>query len=254
MTISLENQSVLVVGGARRIGKAVALECARAGASVAITFRRSHDDAQQTLEELREIGGENAKFAAFALEISDANAVSKLADTVFAEFANLRGLVNCAAIFERTPPETLSESDFDAHLSANLKGPFLLCQTFGKRFFEAPPFAPNAENPASVVLFSDVFAQRPLANYIPYCASKAGVEMLCAGFAKAWAPRVRVNCIAPGTIAASDENFEADLLRRIPFGRAGTSEEIAQTALFLLGGPQFITGTTIRVDGGQFLR
>ncbi len=248
MTLSLENQTIVVIGGAKRIGRAVALECARAGASVAISYRESEKEAQETVAEMRQIAPES-HFEAFALEISDGAAVSEFCEAVFARFPNVRGLVNCAAIFERTPIATLDEADFDAHIATNLKGPFLLCRAFGRQFL--------ARDGGSIVNFSDIYAQKPLANYIPYCASKAGVEMLTKGFAKALAPTVRVNCIAPGTILAppgiTDEE-ERSLLQRIPLGRFGSEIEIAQTALFLLAGPSFISGATIPVDGAQILR
>lgn len=255
MTISLQNQTIVVVGGAKRLGRAIALECARAGASVAISYRDSEVEARETVAEMRQIAP-GAQFEAFSLEVSDGSAVTQFADKVFGRFENVRGLVNCAAIFERTPFESLTEADFDAHIAANLKGPFLLCRAFGAHFLR--------HGGGSIVNFSDIYAQRPLANYIPYCASKAGVEMLTKGFAKALAPGVRVNCIAPGTILLpsssqgasqldSDEE-EKELVKRIPLGRLGSETEIAQTAVFLLGGPAFISGATLVVDGAQILR
>lgn len=248
MTFSLPNQTVVVTGGARRLGRAIALECARSGASVAISYRESRKEALETVAEMREITPDS-QFEAFALEVSDGAAVAEFCAAVFARFENVRGLVNCAAIFRRTPLETLSEDDFDAHIAANLKGPFLLCRAFGREFV--------AREGGSIVNFSDIYAQKPLANFIPYCASKAGVEMLTKGFAKAFAPKVRVNCIAPGTILLPPETSADEakvLLQRVPLERFGTEFEIARTALFLLGEPSFITGATIPVDGAQILR
>lgn len=254
MTISLSNQTVVITGGAKRLGRAIALECARAGAGVAISYRSSETQARETLAELRQLAPD-ARFEAFALEVSDGEAVSRFADAVFERFENVRGLVNNAAIFRRTPFETLNEADFDAHIAANLKGPFLLCQRFGSEFLN--------QSGGAIVNMADIYGLRPLANYIPYCVSKAGVVMLTQALAKALAPRVRVNCIAPGTILTPSEiqgegEKEGDdlelLLKRIPFGRLGTEKEIAEAALFLLGGPSFITGATIPVDGAQILR
>ncbi len=274
MTISLQNQTVVVTGGAKRLGRAIALECARAGASVAITYRTSQAQARETVGLLQEIAP-NARFEAFELEISDSAAVSRFTDEVFERFENVTGLVNNAAIFRRTPFDALSEADFDAHIDANLKGPFLLCRAFGAKFLE--------QNGGSIVNMADIYGIRPLANYIPYCVSKAGLIMLTQSLAKALAPSVRVNCIAPGTIllpsetqggnnspshsktddetnrednreSNSEANEEAALIRRIPFGRLGRETEIAQTALFLLGGPAFVTGTVLPVDGAQILR
>lgn len=251
MTISLQGQTVVVTGGAKRLGRAIALECARAGASVALTYRASESEARETVDELRALAPD-ARFEAFALEVSDGDAVTRFREQVFERFDNVRGLVNNAAIFRRTPFETLSEVDFDAHIAANLKGPFLLCRAFGGEFLN--------RNGGAIVNMADIYGLRPLANYVPYCVSKAGVIMLTQALAKALAPKVRVNCLAPGTIlppSASPIAGEDDaelLLKRIPFGRLGTEIEIAQATLFLLGGPSFITGATIPVDGAQILR
>jgi NAD(P)-dependent dehydrogenase (short-subunit alcohol dehydrogenase family) len=245
MTISLAGQTVLVIGGARRIGRAVAIECARSGANVGFTFHTSQTEANATLEELRAIAPEQ-RFAAFQLDVTNAEQWETLAENVEREFGRVFGLVFCAAIFKRTPLEELSEEDFDAHLAANTKGPFLGCKVFG----------PKLEEGGAIVLFSDIYAQKPLANYIPYCVSKAGVEMLAKGFAKALAPRVRVNCLAPGAIlpGENDEDSVETLVARVPMKRLGSVEEVAGSVLFLLGGAGFTSGAVLPVDGGQLLR
>ena len=245
MTISLENNTVIVIGGARRIGRAVALECARCGANVVFTFHTLHEDANATLEELRAIAP-SQKFAAFPLDVTRAQEWELLAEHVEREFKSVFGLVFCAAIFQRTPLAQLSEEDFDAHIAANTKGPFLACKLLG----------PTMEEGGSIVLFSDIYAQKPLANYIPYCVSKAGVEMVAKGFAKALAPRVRVNCLAPGAIlpGENDEDDVETLIARVPMKRLGSVEEVAQSVVFLLGGAGFTTGAVLPLDGGQLLR
>ncbi len=251
MTISLAGQTVVVTGGARRLGRAVALECARSGANVAITFRTSRNEAARTVEELRQVAP-NAKFAAFPLNVSLKNDVVKFVGIIENEFGGATALVNNAAIFERTPVETMDEADFDAHINANLKGAYLLSTHFARLF--------ERGNGGHIVNFADIHAWRPLGNYVPYCVSKAGVVMLTQSMAKALAPRVRVNCICPGTIlvphgqGSEAMGDEAELVARIPFGRMGTEAEIARTAVFLLGGPAFITGAILPVDGGESLR
>ena len=245
---------MVVTGGAKRLGRAIALECARAGANVVITYRSSDAEARLALGELQAVAPD-ARFGAYELEISDGTAVSRFADEVFREYESVTGLVNNAAIFRRTPFDVMQESDFDEHIATNLKGPFLLCQAFGQRFLNGG----NGSGGGSIVNMADIHAIRPLANYVPYCISKAGVVMLTQSLAKALAPNVRVNCLCPGTILLPSEtqgeaDEEAELVKRIPFGRLGTAEEIAQAAVFLLGGPQFITGVVLPVDGAQILR
>jgi NAD(P)-dependent dehydrogenase (short-subunit alcohol dehydrogenase family) len=250
LNISLTGQTIVVTGGAKRLGRAIALECARAGANVVITYRSSEKEAQEAVEEMKGVSS-SSKFGAFPLEISNGDAVQKFATQIFEEFPRVSGLVNNAAMFRRSPFSSLEESDFDEHIAVNLKGPFLLCRAFGREFL-------NREG-GSIVNMADIYGIRPLGNYVPYCISKAGVVMLTQTLAKALAPQVRVNCICPGTILPPSEiqneaDEEAELVKRIPFERLGTPQEIAQTAVFLLGGPAFITGAVLPVDGGQMLR
>ncbi|RYG70560.1 SDR family oxidoreductase, partial [bacterium] len=228
MNVSLQGKTIVVTGGVKRLGKAIALECAAAGANVVVTYRSGHT-VQETLADLRALAPES-KFAAFPLEISDSEQVNGFTAEVFETFPNVCGLVNNAAIFKRTPFETLEESDFDEHIAVNLKGPFLLSRSFGREFME--------REGGSIVNMADIYGIRPLGNYVPYSISKAGVIMLTQSLAKALAPKVRVNCICPGTILPPSEiqgeaDEEAELVKRVPFGRLGTPEEIAQTAVFL---------------------
>lgn len=249
-------ETVLITGGARRVGRAIALACARAGASVAITYRSSEKEAWELIEELHNIGHQPQRFAAFRADVSVAADVDSLAESVLQTFDSVTALVNNAAIFRRTPFDDLTEADFDDHIAANLKGPYLMSKKFGDMFL--------AQGHGNILNIADIYGLRPLKNYVPYCISKAGVVMLTEALAKALAPTVRVNCICPGTILLPSEtqgeddgesaDDEATLLARIPMQRLGTPEEIAEAALFLLSGPQFITGAILPVDGAQRLK
>ncbi|MBV9469744.1 MAG: SDR family oxidoreductase, partial [Abitibacteriaceae bacterium] len=177
--------------------------------------------------------------------------VDRLAQGVQQTFGKVTALVNNAAIFRRTPFAQMTEADFDDHINANLKGPYLLCKRFGDMFLE--------QGTGTIVNIADIYGLQPLKNYIPYCISKAGIVMLTESLALALAPTVRVNCICPGTIllpsqTQGENDDEATLKRRIPAGRLGTPEEIAATVVFLIGGPTFITGAVLPVDGAQHLR
>ncbi len=249
MTISLQGQTVVVTGGARRLGRAIALECARAGADVIITYRTSQFEAEQTIGDLQIIAAK-AKFAAYRLDVAINSEVVKFVGWVEREFGGASALVNNAALFERTPPSDWDEAAFDAHVAANLKGPYLLSTQFAA-------LLKRADGGGHIVNLADIHAWRPLANFVPYCVSKAGLVMLTQSMAKALAPRVRVNCVCPGTILLPESaqmGSEAELVARIPFGRIGRAQEVAQTVVFLLGGPAFITGAIVPVDGGESLR
>lgn len=254
MTISLENKTVVVTGGAKRLGRAIATECAAAGANVAVTFNHSEQEARELVEQLQ-IEYSKARFACFGAELSRSEDVRRLTDEVVQTFGRVDALVNNAAIFRRTPFEAMSENDFDNHIASNLKAPFLLCKSFGDVFV--------AQRSGDIVNIADIHGLRPLKNYIPYCVSKAGLISLTEGLAKALAPHVRVNCLCPGTILppseaqGSGEELSDDvtqLTARIPLKRLGSAEEVAQAVVFLMGGPQFISGAILPVDGAERLR
>lgn len=253
MTISLQDEVIVITGGAVRLGRAIALECACAGAKIAITYNHSDAQAAQTVDDLNAINPNCA--AAFQAELTDSKVLSELPAKVLSHFGTVTALVNNAGIFQRTPfAETNAhdwEAAFDAHVNVNLKAPYMLCHYFGEVFLQ--------QKRGAIINIADIHAQRPLKNYTPYCISKAGVITLTQSLAKAFAPQVRVNCIAPGTILLPSENQgeaddEATLRERVPMKRLGTPEEIAQSVVFLLGGPNFITGHVLSVDGGEHLR
>ena len=247
MEISLDGHVVVITGGAKRLGRIIAFACAASGAEVAITYRSSRDEALDCVAALQK-SAPGRRFAAYPCEVSSAAQVKALTEDVVRDFGFVSDLVNSAAIFRRTPFAELTESDFDDHIASNLKGPYLTCKAFGDLFLE--------RGAGSIVNFGDIYGERPLANYLPYCLSKAGVIMLTQSIAKALAPKVRCNCVCPGTILPPSEPQDESAgppLQRIPFGRMGTPEEIAATVVFLLGGPAFITGAILPVDGGQIL-
>jgi len=259
MLLNLQDHTVVITGGAVRVGRAIALACARAGANVAITYHHSRNEALATVEDLKQVGKDlkpagqtkSRKFAAFQADVSKADDVARLADEVLGTFSRVTALVNNAAIFRRTPFAGMTEADFDEHIAANLKGPYLMSKRFGDVFVE--------QGQGAIVNIADIHGLRPLKNYIPYCVSKAGVVMLTEALAKALAPAVRVNCICPGTILTPSEtqgeNDDAvSLVGKIPMGRLGEPQEIAEAVVFLIGGPGFISGAILPVDGAQRLR
>ena len=256
MNITLENETVVITGGARRLGRAIAQECARSGGNVCITYNRSEDDARQTLA-LLELARthERQQFAAIRCDVTGSGEIERLKTEALALFPSITALVNSAAIFRRTPFEETDSSQweqaFDDHIATNLKAPYVLSHSFGKLFIQ--------QKRGSIVNIADIYGTKPLKNYASYCTSKAGVVMLTEVMARALAPHVRVNCICPGTILVpSEAQGEGDdveeLLPKIPAGRLGTPEEIAQSVVFLIGGPQFITGAILHVDGAQRLK
>jgi 3-oxoacyl-[acyl-carrier protein] reductase/pteridine reductase len=235
----LSGKSALVTGGARRIGRAIALALAAEGADVAITFLKSGHQAQDTAREIEAFG-----VRAVALECDVRSEVSVRAAVAAAveRFGRLDVVVNNAAVFDRAPLERLSVAAWDAVFETNARGPFLVAR-------EALPHLKATLG--RIVNIGSLGGSHAWADHAHYCSSKAALHMLTQAMAKGFAPLVSVNCVAPGWIELGEsvdagERFAA----RTPMGRNGTAEEVAQAVLFFATGPSFVTGQILGVDGG----
>lgn len=232
----------LVTGGARRLGRSIALELARLGYAIGLHYFTSEGNAQSTAAELHQMG---ALVSLFCADLTDDRQVREMFAQV-AELPNrLRVLVNSAASLTRADLLTIPMEDWDRTLALNLKAPLLCSQL-------AVPLMPEG---SLIVNISDVGAGKAWTGYPAYVVSKAGLESLTRLLARALAPRIRVNAIAPGLIMPSEDVQEEDwqrLIKRVPLHRSGTPEEIARTVTFLIQN-DYITGQTITVDGGYQL-
>lgn len=242
--MDLTGRTALVTGGARRVGRAIALALGGRGARVAVHYGASAADAAAVVDELRRAG---TTAAAFAADLADASAVVGLGARVAAALGPVDVLVNNASVFYRTPLAALDEHAWDHNLAVNAKAPYLLSLHLGR--------AMQARGAGKIVNVGDAAAGRAWAEYLPYSASKAALEALTRGFAKALAPAVQVNCVAPGPILPAEgmtEEEQARLLARTPLGRFGGPDEVAAAVLYLVD-RDFVTGTTLVVDGGRSL-
>lgn len=236
----LAGQCAIVTGGARRIGRSIALAFAASGADVAITYRKSTQEAQNTADEIVSMGRR-----AFAVEcdVRSETSVVQAIQTITDEFGRIDVLVNNAGVFTSAPLDELSVEAWDEAFETNTRGPFLVTRAA----------LPNLRKvQGRVINIGSLGGMHAWANHAHYCASKAALHMLTQAMAKAFAPEVSVNCVAPGWIktddgpAAESERFAA----KTPMRRNGTVEEIAQAVLFFATGPAFITGQILAVDGG----
>lgn len=240
--MKVAGKTALVTGGAVRVGKAIALELARRGADVAITYRSSAGEAEKTVEELRGVG---AQAVAFRCDQRDPEQVTAALAQVEAELGPVAVLVNNAAIFRRTPVQTATLEDWNELLEVNLRGPWLFAQAAGNGM--------KARGEGVILNMVDVAVEKPYVGYLPYCASKAGLVSLTLGLARALAPEVRVNGIAPGTVLWPDDYPQEQkdvILKRTPLGREGTPEDIARAVGYLVEDAPFVTGAILPVDGG----
>ena len=228
-----------MTGGAKRIGRAIALELANAGAEVAITFRGSDAEAQQTVHALQAAGAR-----AFAVNC-DVRSEASVNEAVLAAVEQLGGLdllVNNAGAFETAVLEEITVAQWDAMFETNTRGPFLVAKA-------AYPHLKAAQG--RIVNIGSLGGIHPWATHAHYCTSKAALHMLSQTMAKAWAPEIAVNCVAPGMIVMGevDPAYE-HLARKTPMQTNGTAQDVAAAVLFFAAGPHFITGQLLAVDGG----
>jgi NAD(P)-dependent dehydrogenase (short-subunit alcohol dehydrogenase family) len=233
---ALEDRVILVTGAAKRIGRAIALRLAQEGARVAIHYHGSEEEARATAAKC----GNAPLFRANLERVAE---IEKMFAAIERSFGRLDGLVNNAARFTRIDPLEITEADWDFIHSVNLKATFFCCQQAARRMLTS--------GGGRIVNLSSLGGLRPWAHHAHYCASKAGVIMLTRALAKAFAPRVTVNSVAPGVIpfGEPDERIRR-LVAKTPARRAGTAEEIADAVCFFLTAPDFITGQILAVDGG----
>jgi 3-oxoacyl-[acyl-carrier protein] reductase/pteridine reductase len=237
----LSGKSALVTGGARRLGRAIALALARAGADVVITFRHSHAEADETVRAIEDLG--RAALAVHCELRSEASVRSAVAAAA-SRFGRLDVVVNNAAIFESALLATLTLDQWDAVFETNARGPFLVAR-------EALPHL-RAAREGRIVNIGSLGGMHAWAGHAHYCASKAALHSLTQAMAKAFAPEVSVNCVAPGWIEVEGipTGEAAHFAAKTPMRRNGSAEGVAQAVLFFAAGPHFITGQVLAVDGG----
>lgn len=230
----------LVTGGAQRLGKAFALTLARMGYDLLLQYHSSEEQAQNTKAEIESLG---VSIHLIKADLTQPDQISSLFANV--ERLTLNVLVNSAAIMPVGTPRELELQDWDSALDLNLRAPFLLAQQAAKRM-------PTG---GLIVNITDIGAQKAWSRYPSYTVSKAGLESLTKLLARALAPNIRVNAIAPGLVLPSDvvtkEQWDK-LVEKLPLKRAATLDEITSTLHFLINN-EYITGQTIVVDGGYSL-
>jgi NAD(P)-dependent dehydrogenase (short-subunit alcohol dehydrogenase family) len=246
--MELTGRVALITGG-KRIGSVVATELARGGADVALIYRSSRTEAEETAEAVR---GAGRRAAVLQADLSDVNAAERVVDATVGELGRLDILVNMASLYRPKPFDELTVDDWDDQMAVDLRAAWLCARA-------VVPHMRRVRG-GRIVNISDWVARsgRPrYTGYLPYYVAKAGVVALTEALALELAPdQILVNAIAPGPIVApedtSDEEFE-QVERATPLGRWGGEGEIAKAVLALVDS-DFMTGETIRVDGGRHLK
>lgn len=244
--MNLTGQIVLVTGAAKRVGRALALAVADRGANVVVHYHTSAAEARQVVAAIKQRG---VDALAVRANQADRRQVQAAVNRALRHFGRIDVLINSAAVFRRTPFATLTERDWDFHLAANLKGPFLFAWAVGRHM-------QRRQGPGKIINFADWAAARPYRHYLPYLVSKAGVVCLTQALAKELAPRVQVNAVAPGPVLLPADFPAAErrrVIRSTLVRRLGTPQDVVNAVLFLVEGSDFVTGHVLVVDGGRLL-
>ena len=242
--MDLKNRTVLVTGAGVRLGQAVAVSLGQQGMKVALHYHQSMEGAKETLDLM---GGDIKQHGCFQADLRQVSKIELLIQHIEEKLGQIDVLINNAADFFPTPLGEVSESEWDHLISLNLKAPFFLSQLVGTSMLK--------QGQGKIVNIVDVAAERPWPQFLPYCASKAGLVSLTKGLAKALAPAVQVNAVAPGTMLPPPQisSFSQDLaIERSLLKKMGRPDDIARAVTYFLEN-DFVTGTVLPVDGGRML-
>jgi pteridine reductase len=235
----LERRRALVTGGGVRVGSAICLALGEAGYDVAIHYGSSADAAADVLAAIRDRGGRGAALQA---DLTDTREVERLVARAAGELGGIDLLVNNAAIFPHARPEEVSREDWDQVFALNARAPFFCCQAAAALMTRG----------AAIVNIADSGVDEAWPGYPVYLASKAALVSLTRSLARAWAPRIRVNAVAPGPVLLPDSYGAAErreAAERTALGRVGRASDVAAAVLYL-DGAEFVTGEVLYVDGG----
>ncbi len=236
---NLHNKTALVTGAAKRIGRSLALGLAAAGADVAITYRGSRTEAEATVDELKRL---KVRAIAVYCDVRSLESVQAAVGAVATEFGRIDILVNNAGVFETAALQSITLEQWDHMFETNTRGPFLVAQA-------AYPYLHKSRG--RMINIGSLGGLHPWPTHGHYCTSKAALHMLTQTMAKAFAPQISVNCVAPGMIVngEGDPAYE-HFAQKTPMQRNGTPDDVTEAVLFFARGPHFITGQVLAVDGG----
>jgi NAD(P)-dependent dehydrogenase (short-subunit alcohol dehydrogenase family) len=237
----LSGRVALVTGAAKRIGRSIALELAQRGADVIVNYRSSRVEAEQVVAEIVKLG---RRSIAIQADVSVRVEVQRMISSVEAEFGRLDILVNNAGMFQHVPFNEITDEQWNGIIATNLTSQFLCAQI-------ATPLLKTSGR-GRVINLASLGGLLAWPGYTHYCVSKAGVISLTRCLARALAPDITVNSVAPGTITFEGDaaELEADFIRRAPLRRTGKGSDIAEAVAFLAES-DFITGQVLVVDGGR---
>ncbi len=237
----LSGKTFIITGGAKRLGRAIAIAAAKNGADVAITYRNSQREAQRLVEELSDVG---ARAFALRADVTDERSVREMIKEVAGELGKIDVLVNNAANYETVDFANITVAQWDAIFASNTRGPFLVSR-------EALHHLKKQRG--RIINMGSLGGLRPWPTHAHYCSSKAALHMLTEVMAKALAPAIAVNTVAPGMIELGEKSaaaFMQKMSKQTPMRRNGSAADVVSAVLFFATAPHFITGQLLAVDGG----
>jgi pteridine reductase len=242
----LKGKTVFITGAARRLGKAIAIAVAKAGANVAFTYRSSAIEAKQTLNEVEATG---VQALAFECDLRQPESAKDAVENVLKRFRQIDLLINNAGVFETANIEAITAEQWDEVFAVNVRAPFLISQS-------CIPTLRNTHG--RIINMGSLGGEKPWATHAHYCSSKAALHMLTQVMAKALAPEIAVNCVAPGMIDSGAGEKDPELLQRLaahtPMKKNGSPQDVVSAVMYFATAPHFITGQILTVDGGLGLR
>jgi 3-oxoacyl-[acyl-carrier protein] reductase/pteridine reductase len=242
----LKGKTLFITGAAQRLGKAIALAAAQAGANVAFTFHLSAEKARQTLKQIQNTG---AQGLSIECDLRHDKSVQQAVAQAQQRFRQIDLLINNAGVFQTAKLEEITTEQWDEAFAVNVRAPFLVSKYCISSLRAAR---------GRIIHLGSLGAEKPWTTHAHYCSSKAALHMLTKVMAKALAPEIAVNCVAPGMIDAGGAERYPELLQRVaeqtPMKKAGTPEDVVSAVMYFAAAPHFITGQVLTVDGGLGLR
>jgi pteridine reductase len=241
----VQNKTILITGGAKRVGAAICRRLHASGARLMLHYRRSAGEARLLQAELNR--ARPGSVALIQADLTDDAQLPAMVEQTVQHFGQLDALVNNASSFYETPVGSIAAADWNDLVGTNLRAPLFLAQA-------AAPALRRAQG--AIVNITDIHAERPLKNYLVYSVAKTGLAGLTRALARELAPDIRVNAVAPGPVMwpeqdTFDQVARARIIAHTPLRREGLPEDIARAVHFLLADAPYITGETINVDGGR---
>ncbi|MEO5579647.1 MAG: SDR family oxidoreductase [Gemmatimonadaceae bacterium] len=241
--MKLAGRVALVTGAGHRVGRALAVALGRKKMRVAVHYHSSLQQAQQTVAMIEDVGG---TASVWEYDLAERDAPERLVADIVARMGTLDVVINSAAVMQRTPVGEVTADAWDSMFALNLRAPFFIAQAAAKVM----------GGDGAIVNIADLAAFETWPSYIPHAITKAGVVKMTESLARALAPIVRVNCIAPGAVLLPEE-WDTDTAHRFaattPLKRLGDPEDVVAAMLYLLSA-DYVTGETVVVDGGRRIR